>query len=50
MVFDSGNHFAGWDGTYKGQLQNPGLFTYSATITFLDGKQLERKGSLALIR
>lgn len=50
LVFESNNQFVGWDGTYKGVLQNPAVFTYYATITFLNDKKAERKGSVTLLR
>lgn len=40
----------GWDGTYKGQLQNTGTFVYYLTATDLAGKKFEKKGNLTLIR
>ncbi len=49
-VFDSNNQFLGWDGTYKGVLQSPGVFVYEAQITFLDDKKSLRTGSITLIK
>lgn len=49
-VFDSNNQWLGWDGTYKGQPQNPGVFTYTADIIYLNEKQKQRVGSFILIR
>jgi gliding motility-associated-like protein len=49
-VFDSGSQFIGWDGTYKGKVQDPGVFVYEAQITFLDNTQTLRTGSVTLIR
>jgi gliding motility-associated-like protein len=49
-VFDSQNQFLGWDGTYKGQPQAPGVYVYEAQITFLDNTQTLRTGSITLIR
>jgi gliding motility-associated-like protein len=43
------NH--GWDGTYKGELQNPGVFVYFITAKNLSGTQsYTAKGSVTLIR
>lgn len=50
LVYQSNNQFAGWDGTYKGQLQLPQVFTYVANITFLNNKKSEKKGTITLIR
>jgi gliding motility-associated-like protein len=49
-VFDSNNQYYGWDGTYKAVLQNPAVFTYQATITFLDNKEMVKVGSLTLVK
>lgn len=49
-VFDSGSQFIGWDGTYKGELQNPGVYSYNAQIYFLDNKTIRKTGSVTLIR
>lgn len=48
-VFDSNNQLNGWDGTYKGVLQNPAVFTYVADITFLDNKKVQKVGSITLV-
>lgn len=50
-IFDSQNErFAGWDGTYKGVLQNPGVFTYVADVTYLNGKKAQHKGTVTLLK
>ncbi len=50
MVFETTNPLYGWDGTYRGQLQQNSVYTYYVNITFLNNKKLERKGTLTLIR
>jgi gliding motility-associated-like protein len=50
-VFDSGDsQWASWDGTYRGVMQPPGMFVYYVQLTFLDGSQETREGSITLIR
>ncbi len=49
-VFESTDQFNGWDGTYKGKIQDPGVFTYHAVINFLDNTQIEKMGSITLVR
>lgn len=49
-VFEAASPFVTWDGTYKGELQQPGVFTYYVNITFLNGRSVEDKGSVTLIR
>ncbi len=50
LVFKTNNMLSGWDGTYRGQLSQPAVFTYTAKVTFLDDKTFEKYGSIALIR
>lgn len=50
LVFQSDNQYSGWDGIYKGTLQQPGVFTYQAVITYLDNYQIERFGSIMLLK
>jgi len=40
----------GWDGTYRGQLQKPGVYTYHAEGVYLNGKTKEKKGTVTIIR
>ena len=49
-VYESNNQFAGWDGTYKGQLQNTNVFVYEVTATYLDGKTIDKSGTVTLVR
>lgn len=44
------NNYSGWNGTYKGALQSPGVYVYDITVTYLDGKTIHKYGSVALIR
>ena len=41
---------SGWDGTFQGAIQAPGVYTYYVDITFLNDENVEQKGSLTLIR
>ena len=49
-VFESNNQSIGWDGTYIGQLQSPGVYTYLVNIVYLDERKESKQGSLTLIR
>jgi len=40
----------GWDGKYKGQRLNPGVFVYQASVRFIDGQTILYKGDLTLLR
>jgi gliding motility-associated-like protein len=50
LVFESFDQARGWDGTYKGKPENPGVFIYTVDYTFVDGKSGNLKGSVTLIR
>ncbi len=50
LVYKTNNQLEGWDGTYKGQLQTPQVFTYIAKVTFLNDKKDEKIGTVTLIR
>lgn len=49
-VFETNNQFKGWDGTYKGQVQLPQVFTYAVQVRFLDNSEVQEKGTVTLIR
>ena len=40
----------GWDGTFKGEPMNAGIYVYMAEITFVDGQTEVFKGDVVLIR
>ena len=50
VVYTTTNLLAGWDGTYKGTLQMPGVYSYEAVITYLDDSQENKKGAITMIR
>ena len=39
-----------WDGTFKGELMNPGVFVYYIRYTNVDGEQREKKGDVTILR
>jgi len=39
-----------WDGTYNGKLLDSDVFTYIATVDFIDGVDAFYKGDVSLIR
>lgn len=49
-VFEAASPFVTWDGMFKGELQQPGVYNYFVKITFLNGRSVEDKGSVTLIR
>lgn len=40
----------GWDGTFKGQPVNSGVFVYLAEVEFIDGEVVEYKGDVTVVR
>ncbi len=40
----------GWDGSYRGQDMNPGVYVYYARLQLIDGSFTELKGEVVLIR
>lgn len=49
-VFDGSNQYISWDGTFKGELQSPGVYSYVVKITFLNDEEVLKKGSVTLLR
>ncbi len=48
-VFDGDRpDILGWDGLYKGERAPQGVYTYFISITYLDGRKIEKQGSLHL--
>ncbi|MCB0643289.1 MAG: gliding motility-associated C-terminal domain-containing protein, partial [Phaeodactylibacter sp.] len=39
-----------WDGTFRGERMNPGVYTWLAEILFRDGTVEQRAGAVHLIR
>ena len=40
----------GWDGTFRGENMNTGVFVYHATVEFIDGSTAFYKGDVTLLR
>lgn len=40
----------GWDGNYKGEKVNPGVFVYAAMVRFIDGERVLFKGDVTVVR
>ncbi len=50
LIYSTDVQKAGWDGTFKGQPQDPGVFVWIAEGIDYLGKTVFRKGSVTLIR
>ncbi|MGP8215883.1 MAG: gliding motility-associated C-terminal domain-containing protein [Bacteroidia bacterium] len=49
-VFETNSQSVPWDGTYNGKPMNTGTYVYYLNATMYDGKTVEKKGSVALVR
>ncbi len=49
-IFESNDPLFGWDGTYKGQPEVNGVYTYTVTGITTDGQEHARTGKVTLIR
>ena len=49
-VFESSVAKPRWDGTYMGEPQPAGVYSYFGILTLRSGKTVARKGTLTLIR
>lgn len=50
LVFTSNDPKIGWDGTYKGNAVDPGVFVYYLKITCYNKEEFFKKGNITLIR
>lgn len=50
LVFQSNDIEYGWDGTYKGVMQDIGTYTYHVVLTNTEGIKSESKGNFVLLR
>ncbi|AMR30411.1 hypothetical protein A0256_02740 [Mucilaginibacter sp. PAMC 26640] len=50
LLFASTSKQGGWDGTYKGQPEPAGVYVYYVQAVMTDGKQVNKKGTITLIR
>ncbi len=49
-VFETADQAVGWDGNYKGELMNTGVFVYRLEGKTYNGKSFSLKGNITLIR
>ncbi len=50
QIFESTDPLFGWDGTYKGQPEMNGVYTYTVRATTITGEEHVRPGKVTLIR
>lgn len=49
-IFESQNSTTGWDGTYKGNEVDPGVFAFVVTVNYSNKETLTQSGMITLIR
>ncbi len=49
-IYHSEQQGTGWDGNYRGQPQPSGVYVYLAKVTFYNGKSVNQKGIIHLVR
>jgi gliding motility-associated-like protein len=49
-IFVTDDMSKGWDGTYRGKPMNSDVFVYHLSATLLDNSQINRDGSVTLVR
>lgn len=49
-VFETTTIGQGWDGSYKGEMQPTGVYTYSAKVVYLNNHTTTKQGNFTLIR
>ncbi len=50
LVFESRDSQKAWDGTYKGEPMKANTYTYQFRVTLSEEKEVERSGSVTLLR
>ncbi len=49
-VFKSNDPLIGWDGTFKGQMLNPGVFAYILKGKDINGQAIDQRGDVTLVK
>ena len=50
LIFETDNQNHGWDGSFKGKAENPGVFVWVLDYQLLNGATKLIKGTTTLIR
>ena len=49
-VFETWDQHEGWDGIYKGEMSSPGVYVYYVDVEYTNGKEIQKRGSVTLVR
>ncbi|HET6245489.1 MAG: CotH kinase family protein [Bacteroidetes bacterium] len=49
-VFETTSLSTGWDGTFNGQLLNPGVYAYQIQVKFINGDEENKRGNITLFK
>ncbi|TAL62603.1 MAG: T9SS type B sorting domain-containing protein [Bacteroidetes bacterium] len=49
-VFETANPTEGWDGYYKGKMEDTAVFAYYMKATLITGEEIIKKGNISLLR
>jgi len=50
LVFESNSKNVGWNGTYKNNPVDPGVFVYYLDVICYDNQEFFKKGNITVIR
>ncbi|HEX2976985.1 MAG TPA: PKD domain-containing protein [Bacteroidales bacterium] len=50
LIFESNDVNTGWDGYFKGQLSNPGVYIWKIRGTFVNGEPFTKMGNVTLLK
>ncbi|MCC6447334.1 MAG: gliding motility-associated C-terminal domain-containing protein [Chitinophagaceae bacterium] len=49
-VFETTDKAIGWDGRYKGMMQEMEVYSYTLSVEFFDGSKLNKSGNITLLK
>lgn len=50
LIFETNDINVGWDGYFKGQLSEPGVYVWKVRGTFMNGEQFIKSGDITLLK
>ncbi|MFM6983204.1 MAG: gliding motility-associated C-terminal domain-containing protein, partial [Chitinophagaceae bacterium] len=49
-LWETDDKYAGWDGTYKGEVSHQNVYVWKISVTAYDGKAYQYEGTVTLFR